>query len=69
MCSSDLTVSVDAKGRVTLHFTTPVTFYLGRIERLHAKFVAISSVLAERTLVPNSYIDVSVPTAVTVEVR
>ena len=63
------TVSVDAKGRVTLHFTTPVTFYLGRIDRLHAKFVAISSVLAERTLAPNSYIDVSVPTAVTVEVR
>lgn len=63
------TVSVDTKGRVTLHFTTPVTFYVGRIDRLHAKFVAIASVLAERTLAPNSYVDVSVPSAVTVEIR
>jgi cell division protein FtsQ len=63
------TVSVDVKGRVTLHFTTPVTFYIGPIDRLHAKFVAIASVLAERTLGPHSYVDVSVPSAVTVEIR
>jgi len=62
-------VSVDAKGRVTLHFTTPVTFYLGQTDNLHAKFVAVASVIAGQVLRPNSYVDVSVPSAVTVEVR
>lgn len=62
-------VSVDAKGRVTLHFTTPVTFYLGSTENLRAKFVAVASVIAGQVLRPHSYVDVSVPSAVTVEVR
>lgn len=62
-------VSVDAKGRVTLHFTTPVAFYLGRIDHLQAKFVAVASVIAGQVLRPHSYVDVSVPSAVTVEVR
>ena len=62
-------VSVDVKGRVTMHFTTPVTFYLGQIENLHAKFVAVASVIAGQVLRPHSYVDVSVPSAVTVEVR
>lgn len=62
-------VSVDVKGRVTLHFTTPVTFYLGRTDNLHAKFVAVASVIAGQVLRPHSYVDVSVPSAVTVEVR
>lgn len=62
-------VSVDEKGRVTLHFTTPVTFYLGRTDNLHAKFVAVASVIAGQVLRPHSYVDVSVPSAVTVEVR
>jgi len=62
-------VSVDVKGRVTLHFTTPVTFYLGQTDNLHAKFVAVASVIAGQVLRPNSYVDVSVPSAVTVEVR
>ena len=52
-----------------MHFTTPVTFYLGQIENLHAKFVAVASVIAGQVLRPHSYVDVSVPSAVTVEVR
>ena len=62
-------VSVDSRGRVTLHFTTPVTFYLGRTDDLRAKFVAVASVIAGQVLRPHSYVDVSVPSAVTVEVR
>lgn len=62
-------ISVDGRGRITLHFTTPVTFYLGSTERLRAKYVAVASIIAGQTLRPHSYVDVSVPTAVTIEVR
>ena len=62
-------ISIDVKGRITLHFTTPVAFYLGQSDNLHAKFVAVASVISGQVLRPNSYVDVSVPSAVTVEVR
>lgn len=54
-------ISVDAKGDVTLKLTTPVTFVLGPATQLHAKFVAIASVIAHSTLVPGDVVDVTVP--------
>jgi hypothetical protein len=41
--------------------TTPVTFMLGPPTDLHAKFVAIGSVIAHSTLVPGDVVDVTVP--------
>lgn len=54
-------VTVDAKGDVTLRLTTPVTFVLGPATGLHAKFVAVASVIAHYTLVPGDVVDVTVP--------
>jgi cell division septal protein FtsQ len=54
-------ISEDAAGNVTLHMTTPVTFLLGPATNLHAKFVAIASVIAHSTLVPGDVVDVTVP--------
>jgi cell division protein FtsQ len=54
-------ITDDAKGSVTLHMTTPVTFILGPPTDLHAKFVAIASVIAHSTLVPGDVVDVTVP--------
>lgn len=54
-------ITDDAQGVVTLKMTTPVTFVLGPPTDLHAKFVAIASVIAHSTLVPGDVVDVSVP--------
>jgi cell division protein FtsQ len=55
------TITDDAQGSVTLKMTTPVTFILGPPTNLHAKFVAIASVIAHSTLVPGDVVDVTVP--------
>jgi cell division septal protein FtsQ len=55
------TITDDAQGSVTLKLTTPVTFILGPPTDLHAKFVAIASVIAHSTLVPGDVVDVTVP--------
>ncbi len=55
------TITDDAKGSIALHLTTPVTFILGPPTNLHAKFVAIASVIAHSTLVPGDVVDVTVP--------
>ncbi len=55
------TISDDAQGSVTLTLTTPVTFILGPPTNLHAKFVAIASVIAHSTLAPGDVVDVTVP--------
>jgi cell division protein FtsQ len=55
------TITDDAQGSVTLKLTTPLTFILGPPTDLHAKFVAIASVIAHSTLVPGDVVDVTVP--------
>lgn len=59
-------VIADHHGSVTLTMTTPVTFVLGPPSDLHAKFVAIASVIAHSTLRPGDVIDVTVPGALAV---
>lgn len=54
-------ITVDAQGRVTLKMTTPVSFVLGPATQLHAKFVAIASVISHSTLRPGDVVDVTVP--------
>jgi cell division protein FtsQ len=54
-------ITEDAHGDVTLKMTTPVSFLLGPAQNLHAKFVAIASVIAHSTLAPGDVVDVSVP--------
>jgi len=54
-------ITEDQKGNVTLKMTTPVTFVLGPARNLHAKFVAIASVIAHSTLGPGDVVDVTVP--------
>jgi len=54
-------ITDDAQGSVTLKMTTPVTFILGQPTNLHAKFVAIASVIGHSTLVPGDAVDVTVP--------
>ncbi len=54
-------ITDDADNSVTLKLTTPVTFVLGPPTDLHAKFVAIASVIAHSTLVPGDVVDVTVP--------
>ena len=54
-------ISEDASGQVTLKMTTPVSFILGPATQLHAKFVAIASVIAHTTLRPGDVVDVTVP--------
>jgi cell division septal protein FtsQ len=54
-------ITVDAKGSVTLTMTTPVSFVLGPVTQLHAKFVAIASVISHSTLRPGDVVDVTVP--------
>jgi hypothetical protein len=48
-------------GVVTFKMTTPVTFILGPPTQLHAKFVAIASVIAHSTLTPGDVVDATVP--------
>ncbi|MDE3065657.1 MAG: hypothetical protein KGJ36_08295, partial [Acidobacteriota bacterium] len=59
-------ISVSATGIVSLKMTTPVTFRLGTLSDLHAKFVAVASVIAHETLRPGDVVDVSVPGALAV---
>lgn len=54
-------ITVDASGVVTLKMTTPLTFVLGPPTNLHAKFIAVASVIAHGTLVPGDVVDVTVP--------
>ena len=54
-------ITEDQKGDVRLKMTTPVTFVLGPATNLHAKFVAIASVIAHSTLGPGDVVDVTVP--------
>ena len=54
-------VTEDDHGVVTLKMTTPVTFIVGTPTQLHAKFVAIASVIAHSTLRPGDVVDVTVP--------
>lgn len=60
------TVSEDANGNVSLTLTSPVTFLLGPATDLHAKFVAIASVIRHATLRAGDLVDVSVPDEVAV---
>jgi cell division protein FtsQ len=60
--SSQVSVITDnANGSVTLQMTTPLTFILGPVTDLQAKFVAVASVIAHSTLQPGDVIDVTVP--------
>jgi len=54
-------ITENHQGVVTLQMTTPVSFVLGRDTNLHAKFVAIASVIAHSTLSPGDVVDVTVP--------
>ncbi len=59
-------ITVDHHDIVSLRMTTPVTFILGIPTQLHAKFVAVASVIAHETLRPGDVVDVSVPGALAV---
>ncbi len=48
-------------GVVAFKMTTPVTFIIGPPTQLHAKFVAIASVIAHSTLRPGDVVDATVP--------
>ncbi|HEY5092153.1 MAG TPA: FtsQ-type POTRA domain-containing protein [Acidimicrobiales bacterium] len=54
-------ITEDDHGRVELTMTTPVRFILGPATQLHAKFVAIASVIAHTTLSPGDVVDATVP--------
>jgi cell division protein FtsQ len=54
-------VSEDAKGDVTLKMESPVSFVLGPPDNLHAKFVAIASVILHTTLGVGDVVNVTVP--------
>lgn len=54
-------ITEDDHGHVTLQLTTPVRFILGPPTQLHAKFVAIASVIAHTTLTPGEVVDATVP--------
>jgi hypothetical protein len=59
-------VAVNPSGSVTLQLTTPVSFILGPVTKLRAKFVAIASVIAHTTLRPGDVVDVTVPSELSV---
>jgi cell division septal protein FtsQ len=54
-------ITEDDHGKVSLKMTTPVTFVLGPPTQLHAKFVAIASVIEHTTLRPGDVVDATVP--------
>jgi cell division septal protein FtsQ len=54
-------ITEDDHGRVELQMTTPVRFIIGPPTQLHAKFVAIASVIAHTTLSPGDVVDATVP--------
>jgi len=59
-------ISVDARGWVTLHLATPVTFLLGPTTDLGAKYEDVAAVIARTTLHAGDVVDVSVPQSITV---
>ena len=59
-------VVVNRYGSVSLVMTTPVQFVLGDTTQLHAKFVAIASVIKNSTLIPGDVVNVTVPTELAV---
>ena len=59
-------VVVNRYGSVSLVMTTPVQFVLGDTTQLHAKFVAIASVIRNSTLIPGDVVNVTVPTELAV---
>jgi cell division septal protein FtsQ len=61
------TISVGAEGNVKIGLTTPVTFLLGRAIDLHAKFVAIASVISGATLRAGDVVNVEVPEELSVQ--
>jgi hypothetical protein len=54
-------VTEDVKGDVTLKMESPVSFVLGPPDDLHAKFVAIASVILHTTLGVGDVVNVTVP--------
>lgn len=62
-------ISENAQGVITLQMTTPVSFILGPATNLHAKFVAVASVIAHSTLAPGDVVDVTVPDELAVTPR
>jgi len=54
-------ITEDDHGHIELQLTTPVRFILGPATQLHAKFVAIASVIAHTTLSPGDVVDATVP--------
>jgi cell division protein FtsQ len=60
-------VKIARSGAIRLKMTTPVTFVLGGESNLREKFVAIASVIAHQTLRRGAVVDVSVPSAVTIQ--
>ena len=60
-------VQIARSGEIRLKMTTPVTFVLGGESNLRAKFVAVASVIAHQTLRRGAIVDVSVPSAVTIQ--
>lgn len=55
-----------ANGNVSLALTTPVTFDLGPLSDLKAKFVAVASVMSHQILRAGDVVDVSVPDSPTI---
>lgn len=60
-------VQVWPNGDIRLQLTTPVTFLLGSATNLHDKFVAVASIIAHQPLHRGQVVDVSVPSAVTIQ--
>jgi cell division septal protein FtsQ len=60
-------VQIWPKGDIRLQLTTPVTFLLGSATNLHDKFVAVASIIAHQPLHRGEVVDVSVPSAVTIQ--
>jgi cell division protein FtsQ len=60
-------VQISRRGEIRLKMTTPVTFVLGGESNLREKFVAVASVIAHQTLRRGAIVDVSVPSAVTIQ--
>ncbi|CAB4862308.1 unannotated protein [freshwater metagenome] len=60
-------IQISRSGELRLKMTTPVTFILGRFSNLREKFVAVASVIAHQTLRHGAVVDVSVPSAVTIQ--
>ena len=60
-------IQIARSGEIRLKMTTPVTFVLGGESNLREKFVAVASVIAHQTLRRGAIVDVSVPSAVTIQ--